>query len=277
MSDEARPGPQGAAPEVTGQGNGLNRCAARSNLIGSRLIGWRVVTVKPEVESRDWTSAARVARLWGAAGTIIARNDAHGEVYQVRHDVGGEAWYEARELEAEPAVPAEARDMHPAIEKVATAFAAEGKRVEYVPPDVGPGEGHTGGTMRVSAPPREVRREVELGDESDASIEALRANAQLNAQYASLRAVLDRALEQASVGKGAQRHGHPGVAFEEQPTMRICEWLGSNHFALGQAIKKLRESARLPKERAVLEIIGSIVYACHAVIMLEEKTEEEKA
>lgn len=39
---------------------------------------------------------------------------------------------------------------HPAMQKVADAFEAEGKRVEFVPPNVRPGEGHTGGVMRIT-------------------------------------------------------------------------------------------------------------------------------
>lgn len=51
---------------------------------------------------------------------------------------------------AEPIPPEVLATMHPAIQKAAEALVAEGATVVYKAPDVGPGEGHTGGTIVVS-------------------------------------------------------------------------------------------------------------------------------
>ena len=88
-------------------------------------------------------------------------------------------------------------------------------------------------------------------------------------KYASLENVLHRALEQASAGKGAERHAS-GQAFEDQPMQTISRLVGSHHGLLYQAIKKAQESARLPTaERQVAELLGAINYLAGAVIYLE--------
>lgn len=92
---------------------------------------------------------------------------------------------------------------------------------------------------------------------------------QVAAGYERLAAVLDEALGHASHGKGKERHADAGP-FEEQPTVTIGRWLESNHFALGQAIKKARESARLEPARARHELLGAICYLAAAVIGLDE-------
>lgn len=84
--------------------------------------------------------------------------------------------------------------------------------------------------------------------------------------YESLARVLQEALDQAAAGKGKERHANEGEAFEDQQIVQLGEWLGSNHFQLGQAAKKLLESARLPPDRARREILGAINYAAAAVI-----------
>lgn len=58
----------------------------------------RVRTVRPEVESDDWTSEALPLRKWNVTGEIVAKSDSHGVIYQVKHDDGSLAWYEPREL-----------------------------------------------------------------------------------------------------------------------------------------------------------------------------------
>lgn len=73
--------------------------------------------------------------------------------------------------------------------------------------------------------------------------------------YQTLRAVLDRAYNHAAQGKGAERHA-TGQDFSAQPMQTISALLGDNHGCLFQAIKKCQESVRLPKERAVDELLG---------------------
>lgn len=86
--------------------------------------------------------------------------------------------------------------------------------------------------------------------------------------YESLHDVLLRALEQAQVGKGAQRHAQ-GQPFDEQPMQQLARLYGVG-FALGQAAKKSQEAMRLPTtERQVAELLGAINYLAGAVIAIE--------
>ncbi len=87
--------------------------------------------------------------------------------------------------------------------------------------------------------------------------------------YEQLARVLQEALDQAAAGKGKERHANEGEAFEDQQIVQLGEWLGTNHFQLGQACKKLLEAARLPPDRARREILGAINYAAAAVIQMD--------
>lgn len=88
-------------------------------------------------------------------------------------------------------------------------------------------------------------------------------------EYATLRAVLDRAFEQASEGKGKERHAGAAERFEDQQIVQLGEWMGSNHFQIGQACKKALESTRLPPEQARRELLGAINYLAAAVVQIE--------
>lgn len=87
--------------------------------------------------------------------------------------------------------------------------------------------------------------------------------------YERLAEVLQRAYDQAANGKGKVRHAQ-GEPFHEQ-VMQI----GARKFGVGsllfQAFKKSEESQRLPQDRAVAELLGSIVYLAGAVIALEQQ------
>lgn len=88
-------------------------------------------------------------------------------------------------------------------------------------------------------------------------------------EYTQLFNILASALDQASEGKGAERHGQD-LPFEEQPMQRLIQLYGVG-FALGQAAKKSQEALRLPtKERQVAELLGAINYLAGAVIALEK-------
>lgn len=88
-------------------------------------------------------------------------------------------------------------------------------------------------------------------------------------RYWKLNSVLEDALDQASVGKGHERHDHGGN-FEDQ---FICE--GGRYWGwqalLFQAEKKLRETKKLSgigaKRR---ELLGVINYVAACVILLDE-------
>lgn len=77
--------------------------------------------------------------------------------------------------------------------------------------------------------------------------------------YKSLKKVLDLALQQASEGKGKERHAN-NEPFTEQLIFQIEKWVKS--FQLGQAIKKIVECQRLPRSMAQAEILGAINYLC---------------
>lgn len=86
--------------------------------------------------------------------------------------------------------------------------------------------------------------------------------------YEKLAAVLQLAYDQAARGKGKERHAN-GEPFHEQVMQT-----GAQRFGVGallfQAFKKSEESQRLPHDRAVAELLGSIVYLAGAVIALEQ-------
>ncbi len=86
--------------------------------------------------------------------------------------------------------------------------------------------------------------------------------------YESLAAVLQKAHDQAAIGKGKERHAN-GLPFENQPMSVINRQLGSIHGFIYQAQKKSLEATRLQKERAVAELLGAINYLAGAVIALE--------
>ena len=99
--------------------------------------------------------------------------------------------------------------------------------------------------------------------------------------YGRLDAVLRRASDQASTGKGSERHAD-GQSFEGQPIMWIEREFKS--FQLGQAVKKIHESQRLAPEAAARELLGAINYLAAKVIALEataervrDKSQEEVA
>lgn len=84
--------------------------------------------------------------------------------------------------------------------------------------------------------------------------------------YDKLFAVLMQAFEQASGGKGKERHAKDGVPFEDQPMSQINKQLGSIDGFIYQAHKKSLESKRLPDGRGQAELLGAIVYLAGAVI-----------
>ena len=89
-------------------------------------------------------------------------------------------------------------------------------------------------------------------------------------QYKELELVLKAAYQQASKGKGNDRHA-TGQPFENQPMQIISDLVGSNHGALFQAIKKAQESTRMEPGAAVRELLGAINYLAGAIIWLEKQ------
>lgn len=85
--------------------------------------------------------------------------------------------------------------------------------------------------------------------------------------YESLASVLFRALDQAQEGKGAERHAD-GLPYEHQPILQIERMIGGG-FCLGQAMKKIIESGRLPADRAKAELLGAINYIAGRYIAID--------
>lgn len=90
-------------------------------------------------------------------------------------------------------------------------------------------------------------------------------------EYDSLIRILMDAALQAHAGKGTTRHTLPGQhkPFENQQIMDIARNLGSNHYHLGQAIKKCMESVLLDDKRSIEELKGAIVYIAAAILFIE--------
>jgi len=96
-------------------------------------------------------------------------------------------------------------------------------------------------------------------------------------KYHALKLILDGAYNQASEGKGRERHAD-GEPFEKQKICTIARWVKGSPAAgpLQQVIKKAAESARLSPEKAIHELYGVINYAAAAIIILEEEKGNEK-
>ena len=86
--------------------------------------------------------------------------------------------------------------------------------------------------------------------------------------YFPLFQVLNDALNQAQIGKGAERHAHD-QPFTEQPVLSITRAVGLG-FPLGQAMKKIQESQRMDTDAAKRELLGAINYLAAAVLFLDE-------
>ncbi len=97
----------------------------------------------------------------------------------------------------------------------------------------------------------------------------------VNPGYETLANVLQRALDQAQAGKGAERHAD-SKPFAKQPMQTIAGQVGPG-FLSGQAIKKIQESQQLPAGRDVAELLGAINYLAGLVIFLEMARLGQKA
>jgi hypothetical protein len=96
-------------------------------------------------------------------------------------------------------------------------------------------------------------------------------------KYAALDQALQGAYNQASQGKGKERHADD-ESFENQKICVINRWITGSPVAgaLFQAIKKSVESSRLSAPRAIRELQGAINYLAAAIILLEESMFKEE-
>ena len=91
-------------------------------------------------------------------------------------------------------------------------------------------------------------------------------------EYISLGLVMQSALEQASKGKGRERHASEGEAYEGQIICEVARRVGLG-YPLGQAVKKIYESQRIGGEKGVAELLGALNYVAAAVIVMREGLE----
>lgn len=87
--------------------------------------------------------------------------------------------------------------------------------------------------------------------------------------YESLAAVLTAAYDQASAGKGSDRHAK-GLPFHKQRMQGISELLDTDRGMAYQAIKKITEGLDLPRDQMVREMLGAINYIAGIVIYNED-------
>jgi hypothetical protein len=95
-------------------------------------------------------------------------------------------------------------------------------------------------------------------------------------EYEGLFRVLCAAFEQASDGKGKDRHCIGNEFFEDQVAVE-----GARRFSVGgplfQAWKKIDEAGRMEPTPAIHELYGAINYCAAAIIVLEEQIEDSVA
>ena len=91
-----------------------------------------------------------------------------------------------------------------------------------------------------------------------------------NDNYQSLTKVFKEAFEEATVGKGKERHAE-NVPIEKQLTLLIEK--ADLGFLRGQAVKKLFESKRLEKPQAIKELLDAINYSAFKIISLRDEEE----
>ena len=89
--------------------------------------------------------------------------------------------------------------------------------------------------------------------------------------HTDLATIFQAAIEFTLTGKGEERHGN-GVPFESQPIHSVPLHLGAcgKGFLLGQAAKKIFESANLPADKAYLELLGAMAYANRAAKLAQD-------
>lgn len=97
----------------------------------------------------------------------------------------------------------------------------------------------------------------------------------MGGNYQLIRDVLDQALEQASTGKGEERHGK-GLDFGDQPMLSISAMLNSPDGMAYQAVKKVIESRGLSTTNAkVAELLGAINYIAGMVIYYQDEARRD--
>lgn len=89
-----------------------------------------------------------------------------------------------------------------------------------------------------------------------------------NPDYERLMNTLMEAYQQATEGKGKERHAR-GLSFEDQDMLQLLRRAGIG-FGIGQACKKALAAQHLKMGPARAELLGAIVYLAGTVIYLDE-------
>lgn len=89
--------------------------------------------------------------------------------------------------------------------------------------------------------------------------------------YWMLQKILMEAFQQASEGKGKERHAEKDERFEDQQICEITRRCGMG-FPLGQAVKKIQETKKLDTSaKRIHELLGAINYIAAAILVDREK------
>ena len=95
---------------------------------------------------------------------------------------------------------------------------------------------------------------------------------QTKIDYESLRRVLEAAYDQASMGKGKERHAGDGLAFIDQPMQAVSKLLNTSDGLAFQAIKKVTESQGMKTfEQKERELLGAINYIAGMIIFEQNR------
>jgi len=62
-------------------------------------VGASVRTLEPSSEEAGWAPGVRERCRWGVVGEVVEVSDSHGLMYKVRHEAGGEGYYDHDEVE----------------------------------------------------------------------------------------------------------------------------------------------------------------------------------
>lgn len=121
------------------------------------------------------------------------------------------------------------------------------------------------------------KRMEEIGRNSNDGLHYDATVAQAVKGYDSLHRVLREAFDQASTGKGRERHAND-LAFDDQPMQKLIDLYGVG-FAHGQAAKKMQEAqgmlGRGEIDKAIHEVLGAIIYAAGAIISMKKQQQEK--
>lgn len=127
---------------------------------------------------------------------------------------------------------------------------------------------------------RETLRVHELSKRITLPTEAVTLRSLAQPEYLPLAGVLQLALDQAQSGKGRDRHADD-KAFLDQPILDIARMLDGIGGHSYQIMKKAQEAARMVRRdqhaAAVAELLGVIVYASAAVLLIKEQTPADDA